>query len=557
MAAMRLSRALVFAAVATLSACKCDPTIKQRVPQLDVLDAQGNARDLVDFGNVQVHATATRQVRVRNSGTGALNVTDLTFSDARFGLAQAAAFDLGPGEEALLPFTFTPDVADTPVQGTGTLVSNAGNAPEKQLTLTGNGIVAAAVAQPNPLDFGDVYLGEAKALPVTVTNAGSDELVLSGATLTDAAEVTGDFSALDGGLAPGASAVVTLSYAPTARTALAGALHLNLPPALGTLTVPVTGAGIGAVPKLCFRFDDTGVESCTDGTTGLNVAFGPLCDARVYPEDGGLHCDFDGGTTPYARTGGFYVRNDGNTAVSYSLSINRSSPASRCDGGALIDFTYANAPALADGGASISFMVPTATLGPDVTPTVAVSYRATSACRSGDDSDLSTIIWTRQLEPAGTTRQPAAMFASLTGSSLLSNPEPYAITFTGNQPAPQTVNLVSNTGPGPLQVTGVSLRYAPDGGAVPTADCAGVTDAPCVYFAWLDGGAALPVVLEGARPLPVSKPLRDLAYGTWTVDVTDAGYYVAPTTQQKVWAEVQTSDPYEPVVLVPIIGRLN
>jgi hypothetical protein len=149
------------------------------------------------------------------------------------------------------------------------------------------------------------------------------------------------------------------------------------------------------------------------------------------------------------------------------------------------------------------------------------------------------------------------MIASLTGSSLLSNPEPYAVTFTGNQPAPQTVNLISNTGGGPLEVTAISLRYAPDGGATPTADCAGVTDAPCVYFTWLDGGATLPLVLEGARPLPVSKPLRNLAYGTWTVDTTDAGYYVAPMTQQKVWAEVQTSDPYEPAVLVPIIGRYN
>jgi hypothetical protein len=554
---MRFSRVIVIAGVAALSGCKCGPSISQRVPQLDVLDAQGNARDVVDFGNVQVNTTGTREVRVRNSGTGALNITDVTFSDAHFGLGQSATADLGPGEETNLTLTFTPDVADAPVQGTATIKSNADNAPERQLTVKGTGIVAAAVAQPSPLDFGDVYLGESKTLTLTVTNAGSDVLPVSGATLADADGVTADFSALDAGLAPGTSASVALTWAPTARVALAGTVNISIPPALGTLSVPVTGAGIGAVPKLCFRFDDTGVESCTDGTTGLNVAFGPLCDARVYPEDGGLHCDFDGGSTPAERTGSFYVRNEGNTSVSYSLNITRSSPPVRCDGGAAIDFTYANAPLLADGGAQVSYMVPTVALGPDVSPGVAVRYRATSACRGGDDSDLSTIIWTRQAEPSGTNRQPPVMIASLTGSSLLANPEPYAVTFTGNQPAPQTVNLISNTGGGPLEVTGISLRYAPDGGATPTADCAGVTDAPCVYFAWLDGGATLPLVLEGAHPLPVSKPLRDLAYGTWTVDVTDAGYYVAPTTQQKVWAEVQTSDPYEPVVLVPIIGRYN
>jgi hypothetical protein len=78
-----------------------------------------------------------------------------------------------------------------------------------------------------------------------------------------------------------------------------------------------------------------------------------------------------------------------------------------------------------------------------------------------------------------------------------------------------------------------------------------------VYFAWLDGGATLPLTLEGARPLPVSKPLRNLAYGTYTLGTNDAGYYVAPSAEQRVWASVQTTDPYEPVVLVPIIGRLQ
>jgi hypothetical protein len=551
---MRLSGLILVGAVAVLPACKCGPNIQQRVPHLDVLDAQGNARELVDFGNVQINSTSTRQVRVRNSGTGTLSLTGITFSDTHFGCGTECTFDIGPGEETLVGLTFTPDAANTPVQGTATLANN-GDSPLVELTLKGNGIVAAAVASPNPVAFGDVYLGEMKSVDLTLTNAGSDALVVSGATLVDAAGVTGEFSALDASVAPGASASVTLTYAPTTRVALAGSVIINIPASLGTLSVPLTGAGIGAAPKLCFHFNDTGTEACTDGSTGLDVRFGPLCDARVYPEDGGLHCDFDGGSTPYERSGNLFVRNDGNTPVSYSLNIARSSIASRCDGGAQIDFAYSNAPALPDGGTPVSYMVPTATLAPDVSPNIAVTFRATSACRGGDDSDLSTVIWTRQNEPGGSNRQPGVLLASLTGSSLLSNPEPYGITFTGNQPAPQTVNLISNTGFGPLQVTDISLRYATDGGAVPNADCEGVVAAPCVYFAWLDGGATLPVTLEGARPLPVSKPLRDLAYGTWTVGTNDAGYYVAPSAEQKVWARVQTTDPYEPVVLVPITGR--
>lgn len=48
------------------------------------------------------------------------------------------------------------------------------------------------------------------------------------------------------------------------------------------LVVPLHGRGTRAIPSLCFKFDDTGLETCTDDVnTALSINAGALCDNRV------------------------------------------------------------------------------------------------------------------------------------------------------------------------------------------------------------------------------------------------------------------------------------
>lgn len=547
--------------------CTCDNNVNRRFAKIEVLDDDGNARQMIEFGQVQLNFTATKSVRVRNGGTGNLDITAATFENAHYTMATTLPVSLAPSDELMLAFSFTPDVADQRETGAVTLTTNDPDRGTVSISLAGTGVTATAVASPRSFDFGEVYVGESKTLTFSLTNSGSNELPVTSAMFggTSNPAVTADLTPLVKTLAGGESVMVTLRFAPTAITTLATSLDIVLPAGVGNLTLPITGKGIAATPKLCFKFDDSAFESCTDGTVGmpLNVNFGPLCDGRVYPPDAGLNCELDGGAIAYARPGRFYVRNEGNTPVSYTLGITAGNT-SRCDGGATIDFEYANAPMLADGGSQASFMIPTSKLPNAVTdPTpwetapVAVTYRARSACRGGDDSDLSTIIWTRQGEPLGTTRAPGTMLATLTGASILSNPEPFPITFTGNRPLPIDARLVSNTGDGPVRLLSVSLQQSSDGGTTPDTDCASVDAGPCTFFTWVDG-PTLPVLLEGTNVPsdPVDKLIGRIAYGVWTIDpTTDAGFYQPPSQTQRIWAVVNTSDPYEPVVNVPITGR--
>ncbi|MFT3706207.1 MAG: choice-of-anchor D domain-containing protein [Archangium sp.] len=547
-------------AVAVVGGCRCDPGTRKLAPKIEVLDDMGNSRTSVDFGQVQLHFKAVKRVRIRNAGAATLTISKADFTKPLFTVDTMLPVQIAVNEEYLFPLAFTPDVADQRETGSVTLTTDDPNAQTVKLDLAGTGVTATAVVQPTTLDFGDVYVGEMKEIMLSLTNGGSNELPVTSATVMMAgADVTSDTSPIVKTLMGGETATIAVRFAPTSQQILMGSLEIVLPAGVGNQSIPIRGKGIQAQPKLCFKFDDSAMESCTDGTTTLDVRFGSLCDGRVYPSDAGLTCVLDGGAIAYERSGRMYVRNDGNTPVSYTLGITAGSTTRCADAGSSIDFAYANAPVAPDGGVLAQFMVPSFKLPmlasdpkPWETAPVAVTYRARSACR-GDGADLSTILWTRQGEPLGTMRRPSSMIATLNGASLLSDPQPNTVTFTGNNPAPQDVTLVSNTGDGPVVLLQAELWQTTDGGP-PNERCAVATGGPCQYFSWTTG-PTLPVTLEGTTTptVRITRVVGQLVYGT----LDDAGMRQVPSLEQRVYAIVFTSDPYTPYVTIPITGRLQ
>lgn len=556
-----MTRTLCVVVALSFFGCECGPSTRRKNPKIEVLDDMGNSRTLVDFGQVQLNFKAVKRLRIRNAGDAPLTISKAEFSKALFAVDTMLPVTLGVNEENMFPLAFTPNVADQRETGNVVLTTDDPANARVTIELAGTGVTATAIVQPTQLDFGDVYVNEMKELTLTLTNSGSNELPVTSATLMMAgADVTSDTAPLVKTLGGGESASITVRFAPTSQQVLMGSLEIVLPMGVGNQSIPIRGTGIQAQPRLCFKFDDSAMESCTDGMgMALDVRFGSFCDARVYPPDGGLTCVLDGGAEPYERSGRMYVRNEGNTPVSFTMSISQGQT-NRCDGGSTIDYTYANAPLAPDGGSVATFMVPTQRLPliatdprPWETAPVAVTYRARSSCRS-DGSDLSTIIWNRQGEPLGTMRLPNSMVATVTGASRLSDPQPNGVTFTGNNPAPQDVTLVSNTGDGPVRLLGVELWQSADGGLVPTERCSMVTGGACQWFSWASG-PTLPVTLSGTTTPGgrISQVIGQLEYGT----LDDAGVRVVPSQEQRIFAVVNTSDPYTPTVTVTISGRLQ
>lgn len=567
----QVAAALAVVGMFALSGCSCGTQTTKRDPKIEVIDDMGNARSSVDFGQVQLNVTATQTVRIRNSGAGPLTLSGVTFSNALFGLGTTAPVVVAVGEETQLPLTFTPTTADLRETGTATIASDDPANPTVVLNVAGTGVTAVATVMPATVDFGEVYVRENKAITVTLTNSGSNDLAVSAARLSAGvpASVTGDLSTLVKTLKAGESASAVLTFAPMATDTVAGALEIELPQALGTKSVPLTGQGIQALPRLCVKWDDSPMETCTDQTlTFLEARAGSLCDARLYPPDGGPSpcVGVDGGVAAYERTGKLYFRNDGNTPVTYMLNY-QAQVGATCDGGSTIDFVFANAPAAADGGTQPSWMdgntkVPASVMDPKPweTAPVALTYRARSNCRE-DAADQARVLWTRQGEPVGATRMPQTLILNLTGQSLLPRGVPQDITMTGTVTLTADFYGVGNAGDSPLQVRSVSMWQAEfllDGGRgqVPFEQCDPMSTGDCRFFHWsTDGGdpnLRLPRSLAGTTntSVPTREVLGKIEFGP----AADGGISPQLNKDYGVFAVIDTSDPYLPQVIARVRG---
>ncbi len=545
---------LALAATLPLAGCSCDQNTVKRTPSIEVIDAMGADRTTVDFGKVQLTTTGTQQLRIRNAGAATLTISKADFSQAKFGVGTALPFTIEAAGDVMFPLTFTPTVADQHETGTVTLSTDDPQHPTVELSLLGTGVTAVALAQPATLAFGDVFETEMKRLTISLINTGSNDLPVSDAKLTSLpASVTGDLSPLKQAVPAGGTASATLTFAPLALDTLSGSLDIVLGGSLGTLSVPVTGRGVAAVPRFCFKFNDSAMEQCTvNGMDFLGVSVGSLCDARLYPPDGGPSpcVGADGGSAPYSRSGVMYLRNEGNTQVAYTLSF-ASQAGPKCDGGSTVDFEFGNAP---DSGVT-TWNVATASLPvaltdprPWETPPVAVTYRARSACRE-DAADQAHVIWTRQ-DPAGVLRQPGSLILNLSGQSQLPRGVPQDVVFNQvSVPVTAAFVGVANTGDAPLHVRAVTLHPALlDGGAgYEPASCASSSVGGCPFFSFA-APLTVPTTLPGTLGLPTTATLGTVVFG--------AASGPAPTrgTPYTVYAVIDTNDPYSPAVAAKLKG---
>lgn len=559
-----LSRGALFAAlVLAASACRCDTQTQQRNPSIEERESS------VDFGHVQLAIEHTHTLVIYNAGADSLNISELDVSNGVFGVVEEAPLSVGVGEELELTLTFTPTAKDKRETGTLRISSDDPERPVVRINLSGTGVQAVATATPNPIAFGDVWVGENKSVTVTVRNGGTNTLTVIGAEFTaetpDA--VSGDLSPLRQDIPAGGEAKATVRFEPTAMSeSVPGAIRMELLQEQGgELVIPFSGRGVRAVPRLCFQLEGTGFETCTDpnaqaGTgNSLNVALPPICDSLVSPPDAGFDpCK----GSPYQLKGQVYVKNEGNAPVSYSMQY-RAAVDKACDGGvpARPDFQFSNAPM----PSAIQWMVPTTTLGPtSETAPVETVYTATAHCVD-EASDQAQLIWTRQ----GDTRQPNVLLATLQGQSKLPHAVDSPITIT-TTPIPSSPNdfKPANHGNAEYLVTNVELRWlvAPtpagscasiDGGS-PFASCNGFETDPqswCSLFAWAPGENpnAKP---EEERIIPVgtggaagSRSIGQIVYGP------HAGS--PPPNQQAVcvYAVVHTTDPFHPQIISKIQGR--
>jgi hypothetical protein len=225
---MKIARYLVLGLMAAMLAgpgnvgCSCKDSGGSVADDLDLTWAPSN----LPFGTVALGNTKTLTVTLRHNGTsGTIQLSNLFLEDLseEFTFEPPADLSLAVGEEVVVKVTYTP-LSATSSYGFLVIENNVASlGGVARIPVTANGQVGEILVNPNPIDFGQVDTGKDLMLDVTVTNTGSDSVVLNALSLRldGSADFTieainlPDSKVMPYTLAPTESIGLVIKYAPT------------------------------------------------------------------------------------------------------------------------------------------------------------------------------------------------------------------------------------------------------------------------------------------------------------------------------------------------------
>ena len=197
----------------------------------------GVAPASLTYGDVLITTPSALPLTVSNTGTTNLVVTGITSDDGQF-VPDITSFTVTPGGNQIVNLTFTPTAIGAR-SGTLSITHNAAASPTT-LSMSGNGINPIIGASPASLSFGNVQVGTPSSLPLTISNTGTTNLVVTGIT-SDDGQFVPDITSFT--VTPGGNQIVNLTFTPTAIGARSGTLSITHNAAASPTTLSMSGNG--------------------------------------------------------------------------------------------------------------------------------------------------------------------------------------------------------------------------------------------------------------------------------------------------------------------------
>jgi Abnormal spindle-like microcephaly-assoc'd, ASPM-SPD-2-Hydin len=222
----------------------------------------------LSFGSVASNASKTMTVVATNSGNASLNITSAAFSTKYFSLASPALpITIAPGQNATLDVKFTPNAAGT-FNAVATFNSDASNSVSNiTLSGTGSGSAPAGFLAINPTSksFGSVTVGNSVQQTVTVVNDGTTDVNVSQVSVAGSGfQVSGIATPIT--LTSTQSTTFTITFAPQSSASNSGTVTITSNGLNPSLTMGLTGTGVGVVGAL--------------GSNNSSIAFGSVTVAN-------------------------------------------------------------------------------------------------------------------------------------------------------------------------------------------------------------------------------------------------------------------------------------
>ena len=167
--------------------------------------------DLIDFETVQLGQSSNANLRITNVGRAALTIQNIVVDGAGFAIDEWDQV-IAPDGVFDLAISFTPEEVGG-VEGTVTILSDANNAEEVTVNLSGEGILPPTITlSEDTHDFGELFVGDEDSWIFTVGNEGDANLIV------DRIDLTGQFYTLDVEdgftLVPGTTQEIIATFAP-------------------------------------------------------------------------------------------------------------------------------------------------------------------------------------------------------------------------------------------------------------------------------------------------------------------------------------------------------
>ncbi len=216
----------------------------------------------LDFGSVQLGASATLPLQITNTSLTAATFNGITTSGdyTATGTCPTPNNTLATNTSCTEQITFTPTQTGT---RTGTLaISTSLSTLPINAPLTGIGTQSHLTLTPTTLNFGSIALGASANLTLTLANTGS--AAITNLTLTPTGDYAVTTPCTTNTLTPNSTCQITLTFTPTALGSRTG--DLTITSSIDSATIPLTGTGV------------------SNGTFLLTVNGGPSASATVASE---------------------------------------------------------------------------------------------------------------------------------------------------------------------------------------------------------------------------------------------------------------------------------
>ena len=183
--------------------------------------------------------SAAQPLILTNSGTAALHIGQVS-ATSDFAVTNHCAI-VAPGEACSIDVESTPQTAGTHIAALA-IVSDASTSLDF-VSLLSVGIASPLTFSPASLDFGEVLLGSAATLPVSLANTGSTPLAITSIAATGDYAAGGDCPISPATLASAGSCTVQVTFSPAMTGTRSGVLSVVSSSSTRPLTINLTGTG--------------------------------------------------------------------------------------------------------------------------------------------------------------------------------------------------------------------------------------------------------------------------------------------------------------------------